>query len=157
MYTFYVFLISTITLLVFYVSAGGAADYFIRLQEGSGFMSAERLMSSLGYAISGGVLWLFHWRLALKERSKHQTQDALLMAYLLLALFMFSMGLLFQGATVASEATSLLGGYSWASGTRLAAQAAYLLLSLVLWVHHMRLFMAQAQREVTVQASAETK
>lgn len=157
MFTFYLFIVSMITLLVFYASAGGAAGYFVDMQAGTGFMAAERLMSAAGYVVSAGLLWLFHWRILLKERAKlGQTQDALLMAYLLLTAFMFSMGAMFQGSSVVREAGTLLARLDHASGLQLAALGTNLALTLVLWVHHLRLFMAQAKREVATATVAET-
>lgn len=149
MFTLYLYGISLISLLVFYGAATGAVSNLVHLQEGTGFYAGKHFVSALGFAVSGGLLWFFHWRGFLGLRRKlGESMRALLMISLLLIAVTFALGVLFQISALVEQASRLLAGYEKASLWKLGGEAAKLLISGGLWLHYLRVFYDEAKYDL---------
>lgn len=147
MFAFYLFLLSGIALLVFYGSSGEAVNTLVKLLLGTGFASAERFASAFGTAVSAGLVWLLHWR-AYRARLGQvgQSQHSLTLVYLFTLSLVFGLWAVFQGASVVELAMGAVMGLDASSAWELAGQAAKLVLTVALWVEHMRLLSRENER-----------
>lgn len=149
MFAFYLFSVSAVGLLVFYVSASGALSHLVQLQLGTGLRTTEHLLSGLGFAVSAGLIWLLHWRALLqRRRSMGDGLRGLWLVYLLTLSFSLAMTAMTQGATLVEQGGELLMRLEGAGAWQLVAAAAKLLLTGGLWAHHLQVFYVEAKQDM---------